>query len=942
MKKLFTLHVLLFSKKLIYIFFLIFFGFSQVYASDNKIEGEREQLLLETDQLLEAVEENILTYLKQEKIKAEHENQTKIETTTGNAVIESPLLAERRAVEAKRKYLYEKINKWRRFNAETIDSLSVEELNTAMSEARAIAEYYGLDVDKLGKLYELGKKTIKNSEFAIPERIPPDKDESYSTYFRSFFTFAHNREKELSEFRAKTQEYRVRLFKKVTLTYIGALLSSGEKFPECKADKAQLKLIINGTTIQALGCPDPVVDNLRRYVKAIQLIASAESDIFTVEAELVLARQTLVGDMAAGLPLVGDAIDWYSLYSGQDLAGKCLSRLSYGITAVFAAIPFLPKSWGEQALKRGGEVFTSVGGKIAGFGETFLKKNPTVNDGLSRLLILASTYSKLSSEMVEGIALRIGSTPEKLDELAKILYVDLNPITSSFNRVRHSSGSVDQVGSILTADVRLSGKGIELDLGPALGGKISKATQTNMTRKLSSEEIVYRNIQMAQEGQLIMRNIPKELRKRMEARTRRIMNANLDAIQGSKKQIIEASNMVPEHVLEFEKLARDKDAVLIFRAVNADATDLIKANYGTKWMDVKPKSSDWGPHKGFLPYEQKFSKIGNPDAIAGLTPGKRTKVFGEIEKYSEHARKCLSKNGCFKMELELPDGNTVHIWKKGDDEIPIIRNKAGQYLHPRTEEILEVANDSVRPMEVMAGKNAKGEIVPLTADYDLAAMGTRSDVQIPKNSDKTGLITEEEEMLINEINLAGKKAGYTGGNLSHHGAESRHAGSEGALAQDPVMTVVHPQKGLKTIPRCDAKCMKKWCDTPGLNLCGGMPLCNQKNTNIPCMVIDPDRLLKDFMHEARLDGYTNLHPNSVWEWGEVNGLSGWTPKVLLDSKELIDESGEKIVKENFGQYQPGRGVVNTNKKIKLRGVAKAAALKATKYLFSCPGEVTRK
>jgi hypothetical protein len=96
------------------------------------------------------------------------------------------------------------------------------------------------------------------------------------------------------------------------------------------------------------------------------------------------------------------------------------------------------------------------------------------------------------------------------------------------------------------------------------------------------------------------------------------------------------------------------------------------------------------------------------------------------------------------------------------------------------------------------------------------------------------------------------------------------------------------------------------------------------------------------MHDARLRGYTNLNPNSAWGWGEANGLSGWTPKVLLDSKEFIDESGEKIVKETFGQYRPGRGVVNINKKIKLRGVAKAAALKATKYLFSCPGEVPHK
>jgi len=920
MKKAPAMNLWLWVQKLLLFFTLLLMGCSQVYASVGKIEIEQKQLLQETDRLLKTVEENILSILSEEEKEVEHENRIKVEVAIGSVSNDSQHLKERKTVEAKRIYLDEKIKKWRRYNAESIDALTTKELNNVMSEAQSIAEYYGLDVEKLSKLFELGKKSIKNSEFVIPERIPPDKDESYSSYFRNFFTFAHNREKELAEFRAKTQKYRVRLFKKVTLAYISALLSSGEKLPECKTDKAIKTLIVDGTTLKSLNCPDPVVNNLRRYVKAIQSIASTESDLFVAEAELILVKQTLVGDMAAGLPLVGDAIDWYSLYSGQDLAGNCLSRFSYGITAVFAAIPFLPKSWGEQLLKRGGDAITNVAGKVAGFSEAFLKRNPTIDKGLSRLLVWASSSSRWSSKMMQGFAKRVGINSEMLEKTAKTL-------------------TLDNIERVLTADVRVSRKGIELDLRPVLGGKVTKSSQARVTRELSSEEIVYKNIQMAEEGQLITRNLPKELREQMETTSRRIMNANLDAVQGSRNQIIKASNMVPEHIAEFEKLAREKDAILIFRAVNGDATNLIKANYGTKWMDVKPKSSDWGPHRGFLPFEQRFSKIKNPEILAGKTQDEIVKATEKAIKYSRLAEECLTKKGCYKMDLVLPNGNSVHIWKNGDNEIPIIRNKAGQYLDPKSGRVLDVSAGSVRPMEVMAGKNAKGEIVPLTADYDLAALGTRSDVRSPEYSNETGYISAEEEMLVDEINEAGKRVGYTGGNLSHHGPENRYYASPGALAEDPVMTVIDPQKGLITIPRCDSKCMRKWCDTEGIDLCGGIPLCTMQNTKMPCIFIDPDRLLKDYMHDARLRGYTNLHPNSVWGWGEYNGLSGWTPKVLLDSQEVIDDSGKNVIQKTFGQYRPERGVVNINKKIGLKGAAKAAALKATKYLFSCPGEV---
>jgi len=841
--------------------------------------GEQtRQLLQETDQLLEAVRQSIVTDLRRRELEAEDSSRGSVQKSTGDGLSEAPLSDERAAIETRRRALLQRVTEWSRLDADSIDSLSVEELNRALASARSIADFYGLDVEKLGRLYELGKSTIRNAEFAVPDRLPPDKNESYARYFQTLFVFAHEREKELAEFRAKTQQYRAGLFKRVTLAYLRALLSAGEPFPPCDPGRVSTAPADQGGP-PSLGCRDPVVERLRAYVKAVQEIAGAESDTFAAEAANLIAEQTLIGDMASALPLVSSAIDFYSLYTGEDLAGNCLSRFAYGLTAFFSLLEFVPSSWVEQLIKR----------------------SPGLEQHLARLFLWVDDAAGWSATMLEGFATRLGIPP----------------------------ATAQKAMQLLTSEIRLTRSGLELQ--PGATWKVTAPSQAKLTRELSAEEIVHLNLKMAQEGQQAMRSLPEEVRHHMEQTSRRIMGANLDAVQGSRQQIIEISNIVPEHLLEFEKLAKEKNAIVIFRSVNSDATDLIKANYGTKWMDVKPKSADWGPHRGFLPYDQNFSKLRNPEKLAGMSRQELAEAAGKVEKFSAYAEQCLAKADCFKMPLVLPDGSSVHIWKRADDETPVLRNGLGQYLDPETREILAIGEEATRPMEVMAGRNAKGELVPLTADYDLLAVGTPSDVRPPKFSEATGYISEEEEMLVGEINQAAKSTGYTGGNVSHHGPENQFYASPGALAEDPVMTAVDPKRGLVSIPRCDADCMQRWCKSSGQ--CGTLPVCVPGRETPPCIHIDPDRLLKDYFQEARLRGYTNLRPNTVWGWGEANGLSGWPPPILLDNSAA--RPGDWVL----GRYRPDEGVsafVSRN----AGGLGRSAAemaMTATKYLFACPG-----
>lgn len=182
-------------------------------------------------------------------------------------------------------------------------------------------------------------------------------------------------------------------------------------------------------------------------------------------------------------------------------------------------------------------------------------------------------------------------------------------------------------------------------------------------------------------------------------------------------------------------------------------------------------------------------------------------------------------------------------------------------------------------MEVLAVKNADGDLVPLTADYDFLAIAEKGDVRPPDWDDLQGSRTPEMAKTIDEVNEAIKTRSvhpdgqpYQGGNVVHHGPESWYADSPGALGIDPEITVFDPDAGPILIKRCDADCMRRWCDDT--KLCGGLDICS-KPAVAPCMPLDPDRLLKDYFHSKRLDDY-NLNPNSAWGWGDYNLLGGWT------------------------------------------------------------------
>ncbi|NNJ91258.1 MAG: hypothetical protein HKP55_06260 [Gammaproteobacteria bacterium] len=892
-------------------------------------------LIKRTEVLLEQVKLMVLTDIERQKKELQNSSNDIKSKTLGNPSNEADISAKDQAMRKKALVLAKQVDSWATGGEELIQSLSASELNVAMAEARAIAKYFGLDVVALGQLYELGKNTIKRHEFVMPNTVPPNKDESYSRYFSNLFTFAHNLEEELSTYRKEQQEYRVTLFKHVTLAYIRALLASVEPVKKCNVTSPIKTISINGNTIQSFACKDPVVERLRAYIKAVQKIASADADRFQAEAAMVLARQELTTDLAAGLPLVGDAMDYYNLYAGVDLAGRCLSRFEYGLTAVFSAIPFLPSGWATQAVKRLG-----------------------MEDHLSELALFMAQSAEWGEEMIFGVAKRFDLKPEhfiKAQQTGKwagnllMTEIAVMPglpkgnqwLKDAAQKFGISESTMSAAWNKLNREITLPGVDID-EVAYEAGTFLSKSAGKTLHKPANDKAIMAKNLDLALENQVLFRNMPKPVHEELLQRSQKRITANIASLpanslaaQGNPTQVFDMSNMVPEHLQEFMVEAKSLDNVMVFRYVNEHATDPIRNSRGTKSMHVKGKSADWGPQAAYIPVDQNFSKLGN----------KNSPQLGKVAEFNKKVTKCINDGICKQTALVLNNGDEVMIWKGIGGEIPVIKRN-DTFLKYGSEKVLDVQPADTRPMMVMAEIHPKtGKLEPITADYDLLGIGSKQDVQITKLDDMEGAIDDIERKAKERLNLAGERAGYEGGDLVHHGSETNNPFTPGAFDKDPLVTVLDPEKGFLTIPKCDRACMQKWCDTTGQ--CGGLPLCVENNPTMPCLVIDPDRLLKDFFNDARLRGYTTLKPNSGWQWGEYNGIAGWSPLVALEGSGLAQKDwviGQYLMKIGVKQVKrlawDTSRVLDTYTQLQLKA-AKQSAIKATKMLFSCPGETNK-
>ncbi len=204
---------------------------------------------------------------------------------------------------------------------------SVKQLQNGLEKAYRVATLYGLETQKMQKLYELSKKVILNMDFETHDSLQAP---TTANTFANWFDLTKSRYAKIQEEKAAAQEQRVAFYKKVTLQYINALTQKDASL---------------------------AYEEFAKYVNALRTIQSADAGHLIAQAELLVAEQKLVADLSSAIPLVGEALDIIAITTGEDLSGQKLSNFEKGFTLVALLTPEIL----TQVIKRNPAIGASFG-----------------------------------------------------------------------------------------------------------------------------------------------------------------------------------------------------------------------------------------------------------------------------------------------------------------------------------------------------------------------------------------------------------------------------------------------------------------------------------------------------------------------------------------------------------------------------------------------------
>lgn len=205
-----------------------------------------------------------------------------------------------------------------------------------------------------------------------------------------------------------------------------------------------------------------------------------------------------------------------------------------------------------------------------------------------------------------------------------------------------------------------------------------------------------------------------------------------------------------------ERVADRLNEVIIFRSTGPWAKRWLQRGYPSKNFHVKGKSSDWGPHAGFVPYDGTFSKVGgNAEKAAkgtkandkGLTSNFARKAHLGLTR-DELDMQCNEVSGtpprtAIASRQTIPNSKDLFLTatRSGDHKRIIFRavwgdvwgmsgkqmNIRGQgyliYVYPpgMGTNLKRLTYEKPIPLEVMIS-NEVGAEQPMTGDYDLFAI----------------------------------------------------------------------------------------------------------------------------------------------------------------------------------------------------------------------------
>ncbi len=248
-----------------------------------------------------------------------------------------------------------------------------------------------------------------------------------------------------------------------------------------------------------------------------------------------------------------------------------------------------------------------------------------------------------------------------------------------------------------------------------------------------------------------------------------------------------------------QKTANDTGHAVGIRGINPDAYKHIARGAPTKPMEVKGKSAVGGELGGYIPVKAKFSKAGGTPEVGHYNNLNKEMLAKHSDKFAATTVTRVNTSG---------ERQTLVYKRIKDRNGNVVLNSNGGKIYKqtwKTDQKLAAKPGKYKPIQVIGQKSidSKGNttISPITADADLALVGTRRDSISQKYHDtlalrgSKGLATQTDEKVIESYN---RNSG-TKNPLMHHGPAAFDPANTPLGKSEKIIVAVPGQSGPSTI-----------------------------------------------------------------------------------------------------------------------------------------------
>ena len=252
---------------------------------------------------------------------------------------------------------------------------------------------------------------------------------------------------------------------------------------------------------------------------------------------------------------------------------------------------------------------------------------------------------------------------------------------------------------------------------------------------------------------------------------------------GMEKVAAYENQGIPRNYLEnFQKVAEQENTIIAVRPVEMICRTLIEEGYESKGLNIKGKSSNWGPMAGFIPVDQAYSKLAD-------TPEK-------VPAYNEKNHNSINVQGTAKQEqLHISSTRIEELTQLG-----MINNsrsappdsgytKAFCFESSSKGGLTKTFEAHQKPdgqWDIFTGTDHSKKqlmVIPKTADFDLLFCFSSTESTDLAGMDKKrgfdselGVLSDRTKNTIDALNTTFNRG--EGKNMVHHGADTENPVTE--------------------------------------------------------------------------------------------------------------------------------------------------------------------